>query len=65
MTQGKWYTVDEAAEYFQVHKNTVYRWLRLGLLHAHMIGQREYRFTREDLDAMYQPVAQPEQRTEA
>ena len=67
MEQTKFYTVDEAADRLQVHKNTVYRWIRFGLLKAHTIGLREFRIAETDLDAMYQPVQlqQPEQKTEA
>lgn len=59
----KYLTVDEAAERMQVHRNSVYRWIRLGILRAHTIGQREYRIAETDIDAMYQPVQPAEPQT--
>jgi excisionase family DNA binding protein len=60
MSEDKFYTVEQAAERLQVHDNTIYRWIRLGLLRAHKLGQREYRIAEADLMAMYQPVSEPQ-----
>jgi excisionase family DNA binding protein len=46
-----WLTTDEAAEYLQVHVNTVRRWAREGAIPAAKLGNRGgFRFRREDLD---------------
>jgi len=61
MSEDKFYTVEQAAERLQVHDNTIYRWIKLGLLRAHKLGQREYRIAEADMDALYQPVqAEPQ-----
>ncbi len=60
MTDTRYLTVDEAAERLQVHKNTIYRWIKLGMLKAHMLGLREFRIAEADLDAMYQPLTEPQ-----
>lgn len=52
-------TVEQAADYLQVHKMTLYRYIREGLLPAVRLG-RMYRLFRRDveafLDAMRHPV---------
>jgi excisionase family DNA binding protein len=46
-----WVTTEEAAEYLQVHVNTVRRWAREGAIPAAKLGNRGgFRFRREDLD---------------
>ena len=46
-----WLTTEEAAEYLQVHVNTVRRWARTGVIPAAKLGNRGgFRFRREDLD---------------
>ncbi len=42
-------TVEQAAEYLQMHKGTVYRYIREGLLPAVRLG-KVYRLLRQDLD---------------
>jgi len=44
----KWMTVEELAEYLQVHPRTVYRLIRKGLPHTR-VG-RPYRFKRSLID---------------
>ena len=52
MTEHRdWLTSEEAAEYLQVHVNTVRRWAREGAIPAAKLGNRGgFRFRREDLD---------------
>ena len=44
-------TVEQAAEYLQVHKVTVYKYIRAGLLPAAKLG-KVYRIYRHDLEAL-------------
>jgi excisionase family DNA binding protein len=52
MTERRdWLTTEEAAEYLQIHVNTVRRWAREGMIPAAKLGNRGgFRFRREDLD---------------
>lgn len=43
-------TVEQAAEYLQMHKGTIYRYIREGLLPAVRLG-KVYRLLRWDVDA--------------
>jgi excisionase family DNA binding protein len=43
-------TVEQAAEYLQVHRLTVYRYIRQGLLPAAKLG-KVYRLFRRDVEA--------------
>ena len=46
-----WLTTPEAAEYLQVHRETVRNWARKGVIPAAKLGNRGgFRFRREDLD---------------
>ena len=46
-----WLTTPEAAEYLQVHQETVRNWARKGIIPAAKLGNRGgFRFRREDLD---------------
>ena len=46
-----WLTTEEAADYLQVHVNTLRRWAREGVIPAAKLGNRGgFRFRREDLD---------------
>ena len=46
-----WLTTPEAAEYLQVHQETVRNWARKGVIPAAKLGNRGgFRFRREDLD---------------
>lgn len=44
-------TVEQAAEYLQMHKATVYKYIRAGLLPAARLG-KIYRIARRDLEAL-------------
>lgn len=44
-------TAEEVAEYMQVSKNTVWRWIRDGELTAISIASQRYRIREEDLEA--------------
>lgn len=44
-------TVEQAAEYLQIHKVTIYKYIRAGLLPAAKLG-KVYRIYRKDLEAM-------------
>ena len=52
MTERRdWLTTEEAAEYLQVHLDTLRRWARTGVIPAAKLGNRGgFRFRREDLD---------------
>ena len=46
-----WLTTEEAAEYLQVHVETMRRWGRTGAIPAAKLGNRGgFRFRRQDLD---------------
>lgn len=44
-------TVEQAAEYLQIHKVTIYKYIRAGLLPAVKLG-KVYRILRRDLEAL-------------
>lgn len=44
-------TVEQAAEYLQIHKVTVYKYIRAGVLPAAKLG-KVYRIYRRDLEAL-------------
>lgn len=44
-------TVEQAAEYLQIHKVTIYRYIRSGTLPAAKLG-KVYRIFRRDLEAL-------------
>jgi excisionase family DNA binding protein len=49
--QRAWLTSQEAAEYLQVHQETMRRWAREGAIPSAKLGNRGgFRFKREDLD---------------
>lgn len=45
-------TVEQAAEYLQIHKVTVYKYIRAGLLPAVKLG-KVYRIYRKDVEALF------------
>ena len=51
--QQEWLTVIEVAKIFQIHEETVRRWIRSGDLPAFDVGgpRAGYRIRRDDLDA--------------
>jgi excisionase family DNA binding protein len=50
-----WYTVEEAAEYLEVSRPTIFRWMKQGKLSYYKVGGST-RFTRESLDALIEKV---------
>ncbi len=48
-------TVDEAAAYLQIHKVTVYKYIRAGRLPAARLG-KVYRLRRRDVDAFLETM---------
>ena len=55
-----WLTTEEAAEYLQVHINTMRRWARTGVIPAAKLGNRGgFRFRREALDAFLERRRSP------
>ena len=49
--ETRWFTSQEAAEYLQVHQETVRNWARKGVIPVAKLGNRGgFRFRREDLD---------------
>jgi excisionase family DNA binding protein len=55
---GEWMTAGEAAAYLKVSRPTIYRWASAGLLPHYQVGQSDWRFRPEDLDAAYRQVRQ-------
>ena len=55
-----WLTTEEAAEYLQVHVETMRRWARTRVISAAKLGNRGgFRFRREDLDAFLERRRSP------
>ena len=50
-----WYTVEEAAEYLDVSRPTIFRWMKQGKLSYYKVGGST-RFTRESLEAVIEKV---------
>ena len=50
-----WYSVDEAAEYLDVSRPTIFRWMKEGKLSYYKVGGST-RFTRGGLDALIEKV---------
>ncbi len=48
-------TVEEAAAYLQMHKATIYKYIRQGVLPAVRLG-KVYRLLRRDVDAFLQTM---------
>ncbi len=48
-------TVDQAAAYLQIHKVTVYKYIRAGVLPAAKLG-KVYRIYRRDLEALLEAL---------
>ncbi len=49
--ETRWLTSQEAAEYLQVHQETVRNWARKGVIPAAKLGNRGgFRFRREDVE---------------
>ncbi len=46
-----YYTSTEIAEKFNVHRQTILRWIRSSKIKAVKIGYRTYRISHEDLEA--------------
>ena len=51
MTEGKLMTPEQVADWLQVHRGTVYRWIDEGKLPALKVG-RVYRIPRDEVLAM-------------
>ena len=54
-------TVEEAAAYLQMHKATIYKYIRQGLLPAVRLG-KVYRLLRRDVDAFLETMKQAPRR---
>ena len=52
----EWLTEEQAQEYLQVSRTTLYRWQREGRLTVYKFGKLR-RYKREDLDALAEPIA--------
>lgn len=50
-TDTSWFTVEQAAEYLQVSRPTIFRWMKQGLLSFYKVGGAT-RFSKEGLDAV-------------
>lgn len=54
-SERQWFTVEQAAAYLQVTKQTIYNWINLGILPYYELPTgRGRRFRREDLDRLLQ-----------
>ncbi len=51
-------TVDQAAAYLQIHKGTIYKYIRAGVLPAAKLG-KVYRIYRRDVDALLATFKRP------
>ena len=49
MTEGRWLSVDETAEYLGVVKSSTYRWVEQSGLPAHKVGKL-WKFKRDEVD---------------
>lgn len=49
MTEDRWMSVDEIAQYLGVSKETIYRWLDRGSIPAHRIGKL-WKFKSSEVD---------------
>jgi excisionase family DNA binding protein len=52
-------TAEQAAQYLQIHKVTVYKYIRSGLLPAVKLG-KVYRIYRKDVEALLATLRAPE-----
>lgn len=52
-TQPQIMTIEEVADYFKVHRNTIYRWVKEGHLEAMKFG-RTLRFTQAAISKFIQ-----------
>jgi excisionase family DNA binding protein len=58
----KLYSPEEAAEYLNIHVQTVRAWIRSGRLRARRLaGQRALRITASDLQSVLEPVSPGEE----
>ena len=55
MSNSKWFTIKQAAEYLTIGEPTLYRWMRDGKITVRKIGDNT-RFLQEDLDACIQVI---------
>ena len=55
MSPCSWLTMQEAADYLKVHRDTIKRYIRLGKLKAHKPGGRLVRICRSDLENLGAP----------
>ncbi|MEC3953805.1 helix-turn-helix domain-containing protein [Nocardia sp. CDC153] len=48
--------LEEAAEYFRVHKDTVRRWISEGRLTGYMVGPNTLRVLRDEVEGLPRPI---------
>jgi len=58
-TKRRWFSIRAAAEYLDVGEQTIYRWMREGLITYRKVGDST-RFWQEDLDAVMRVYPTPE-----
>lgn len=56
----EWLTEEQAQEYLQVSRSTLYRWQQQGRLTVYKFGDKLRRYKREDLDRLGEPIAPDE-----
>ena len=50
MTEDRWLSVEEIADYLGVKRDTVYKWIERKKMPAHKVGSL-WKFKREEIDA--------------
>lgn len=50
MSDGRWLSADEIAEYLGVKRDTIYKWIERHNLPAHKVG-RLWKFRKHEIDA--------------
>jgi excisionase family DNA binding protein len=55
-TGPRWATINQAADYANIPRRTLRRWVNDGTLPAHRLGPRKIQVNLDDLDRMRSPV---------
>ncbi len=63
MTEDRWLSVEEIADYLGVKRDTVYKWIERKKMPAHKVGSL-WKFKREEIDAWVRSGEARDRRTE-
>lgn len=63
MTEDRWLSVEEIADYLGVKRDTVYKWIERKKMPAHKVGSL-WKFKREEIDAWVRSGEARDKRTE-